>query len=73
MKKNVIFSKKIEPRCIYCEHATAVTLNAQVICPKKGLVREDFSCRHFCYTPLKRTPSKTPQLQSDFDKNDFAI
>lgn len=73
MKKNSIFSKKIEPYCIYCEHATSVVAGEQVICPKKGIVQADYSCRHFQYTPLKRTPMPTPKLQNDFDKNDFAI
>ncbi len=73
MKKNSIFSPKIEPCCIYCEHATLIALNDQVICPKKGIVAADFSCRHFCYTPLKRTPSAPPLSRQEYDKNDFII
>ena len=58
MEKNMIFSKEIEKICAYCEYGKNIHGTDDVICSKKGLVRADYSCRKFLYSPLRRTPPK---------------
>ncbi len=62
----MIFSKEIEQICAYCEHGKPILGTEDIICPKKGLVKADFKCKKFVYTPLRRTPPKP--LQPDFKK-----
>ncbi len=51
----------IERVCAFCEHATPLPPdtdgNVNVLCAKKGLVRERGLCRKFIYDPLKREPA----------------
>lgn len=54
----MIFSQDIEKICAYCEHGKPIFGTDDIICTKKGLVRADFSCKKFLYTPLRRTPPK---------------
>lgn len=54
----MIFSKEIEKVCAYCEHGTQVFGTEDVLCSKKGLVKGDFHCSKFLYSPLRRTPPK---------------
>ena len=54
----MIFSKEIEKICAYCEHGKSIHGTDDIICPKKGLVRADYSCKKFLYSPLRRTPPK---------------
>lgn len=69
----MLFTKKIEPRCMYCLRGT--TLNEeQVICRKKGVVAPGEHCRSFRYDPLKRVPPKP--VMPDWDKlkeEDFSL
>lgn len=52
-----MFSKKVEPRCVYCKRGIALN-DDQMVCPKKGIVTAGDSCRAFRYDPLKRVPPK---------------
>lgn len=61
----MLFEKKIEPRCTYCERGT-VLADGQVICLKRGVVSAGSSCRAFRYDPLKRVPPKP--MAPDFSK-----
>ena len=48
--------------CLFCEHATQLKINNNVLCKYKGVVEEDYVCRKFIYDPLKRTPAPKPKL-----------
>ncbi len=65
----MIFSKEIEKICAYCEYGRSIYGTEDIICTKKGLVRADFSCKKFLYTPLRRTPPKP--LNPDFQSLDL--
>ncbi len=54
----MIFSKDVEKICAYCEHGKPILGTEDIICAKKGLVRADYCCRKFLYTPLRRTPPR---------------
>lgn len=58
----MLFTKKIEPRCAYCERSAALD-EEQVICLKRGVVSAGGSCRAFRYDPLKRVPPKPAALE----------
>ena len=58
----MLFAKKIEPRCAYCQRGTALN-EEQVICLKKGVVSAGGHCRAFRYDPLKRVPPKPAVLE----------
>lgn len=69
----MLFTKKIEARCDYCERGTPLGEN-KVLCIKKGVMSPDSSCRKFRYDPLKRTPPR-PALP-DFSRlkdSDFCL
>ncbi|MBR6793869.1 MAG: hypothetical protein IKM48_05885 [Clostridia bacterium] len=61
----MIFSTEIEKICAYCEHGKPICGTDDIICPKKGIVRADHSCKKFLYSPLRRTPPKpfTPDFK----------
>lgn len=67
----MIFSKDIEPMCLYCEHGKKIMATEDIICPKKGIVKPDFSCRKFKYTPINRIPPKKVSTVGGFSKEDF--
>lgn len=54
----MIFSKDVEKICAYCEHGRLICGTEDVICRKKGLVKAQFCCSRFLYTPLRRVPPK---------------
>lgn len=56
--------------CIFCENATILQGESDILCKHKGIVAEDFVCRKFVYDPLKRTP-KAPMELPKLDKNDL--
>lgn len=58
----MLFTKKIEPRCAYCQRGTALD-EEQVICPKRGVMSAGGHCRAFRYDPLKRVPPKPAVLE----------
>lgn len=61
----MLFRKKIQKSCSYCEYATVLN-DEQVLCMKKGVMPMDKKCRKFHYDPCKRIPPKPKAL--DFDK-----
>lgn len=65
----MIFSKDIEKICAYCQHGKPILGTEDIICPKKGLMRPDSSCKKFLYSPLRRTPPKP--LNPDFERIEF--
>ena len=62
MRRRIMRNKKTiekeERLCAFCEKGTPVPGGEFVICRKKGLVDERFSCRAFSYDPLKRKPQR---------------
>lgn len=62
----------VEPKCEYCAVGTITPTGKNVLCPKKGVLAPDFSCKKFKYDPLKRVPKKMPELPK-FDAEDFAL
>lgn len=69
----MIFSKNIEKCCAYCTHADPIILKDQVLCPKMGIVRADFCCRKFLYSPLKRSPAPHVLKKETFSPDEFKI
>lgn len=44
--------------CVYCEKSTLLAGEEYVLCPRKGVVSQNYVCRRFLYDPLKRIPKK---------------
>lgn len=58
-KKNPdYFNKKITPKCAYCEHGKPAKSEGKILCPRSGIVNENFSCKKFVYSPFMRVPEK---------------
>lgn len=57
-KNNGYFSKNIEPKCSYCEHGKPARSAGKILCPRCGIVDENFSCKKFTYSPFLRIPEK---------------
>lgn len=62
---NMLFRKKINRSCSYCQRGTAME-NDQILCSKRGVVSSFYCCRKFRYDPYKRIPLKMKSL--DFNK-----
>ena len=67
----MIFSKDIEPMCLYCEHGKRILATDDIICKKKGIVSPEGRCRKFKYTPINRIPPKKTAITEEFTKEDF--
>ncbi len=68
-----LFSKEIEPCCIYCARSRKVNEN-EVICIKHGIVSCNFKCRKYKYDPTKRIPPEPAVFDSTtFSADDFKI
>ncbi len=48
--------------CIYCENATVIADEENVLCSLHGIVNKEFCCRKFAYDPLKRVPRPMPPM-----------
>ena len=69
----MLFRKKMNSSCSYCQHGTAME-DDQILCAKRGVVSAYYSCRKFRYNPCKRIPPKMKAL--DFKKyqdTDFSL
>lgn len=53
----MLFLKKIEPRCEYCERGTVLGEH-KILCIKKGIMGPEHHCNKFRYDPLKRKPAR---------------
>ena len=53
----MLFDKKMEPRCAYCQRCAPLD-EETVMCLKKGVVAAGSHCRSFKYDPLKRVPPR---------------
>ncbi len=72
MNSKLLNKKRIAPACEYCSHGTVSPDGKSVLCPKKGVMRCNSSCRKFSYDPLKRQP-KMPMELPEFDLSDFEL
>ena len=53
----MLFSKKIEPRCPYCQRGRVLD-DESILCVKQGITAPDRACPAFRYDPLKRVPPR---------------
>ncbi|MGN0172822.1 MAG: hypothetical protein ACI39F_00125 [Acutalibacteraceae bacterium] len=67
-----LYGKGILPSCSYCSKGKETADKVNILCPKKGIVNADFSCRRFKYDPLRRVPKIPPELEK-FTAADFSI
>ncbi|MEG1239766.1 MAG: hypothetical protein RSD46_00300 [Oscillospiraceae bacterium] len=69
----VLFEKKIDPLCLYCERGCALG-DDEILCIKKGVVSPGFHCHAFRYDPLKRTPPKPAAVEATgLSQEDFTL
>ncbi len=62
-KKNTEY--EINEICLYCENSIPLMDgDDNVLCSKKGVVKEDHRCRKFSYDPLKRKPAPKINIPS---------
>ena len=72
MSESSLFGSRIPPACKYCEFAVPSGREGFLICHKKGIVMADFSCRHYRYDPISRTPRPPLELEK-YAEDDFAL
>ena len=48
--------------CEFCEYATPISDDDNVLCRHKGIVHREYHCRRFFYDPLKRVPKPPAQF-----------
>lgn len=69
----MLFRKKIEPRCGYCQHCTKLS-DEQILCIKRGVMPTDGKCIKFRYDPCKRIPVKARALDfKKYDQEDYTL
>ncbi len=69
----MLFRKKIERCCAYCQYGAQLE-NRKILCSKKGLCSVEDSCGKFRYDPFKRIPAKAKALDfSKYDHEDFSL
>jgi hypothetical protein len=67
------FDKKIDPKCDYCTFGKRTKDGNRVLCEKRGLVEQTFSCKAFIYSPLKRIPVKQLRFVGSIADDDIFI
>lgn len=69
----MLFRKKIERLCTYCECGTVLE-DGHILCSRKGLRLPDEKCWRFRYDPCKRIPKRAKALDfSKYDQEDFTL
>jgi len=69
----MLFRKKIERSCAYCQYGTKLD-DTQILCVKKGVRTVENKCRRFKYDPCKRIPVKSRALDfSKYEDEDFSL
>lgn len=69
----MLFRKKIERSCTYCQYGTMLDEDG-VLCSKKGFRSLDSSCRKFKYDPCKRIPSKPKAMDfTKYEEEDYSL
>jgi len=72
MSESSLFGGRIPPACKFCEFAVPSGRDGFFICHKKGVVMAEYSCRHYRYDPIARTPHPPLQLQK-YEDDEFAL
>ncbi len=67
------FDKKIDPKCDYCTFGKRTKDGNRVLCEKRGLVEQNYSCKAFIYSPLKRIPVKQLRFVGSIADDDIFI
>lgn len=67
------FDKKIDPKCDYCMYGKRTRDGNRVLCEKRGLVEQNYSCKAFIYSPLKRIPVKQLRFVGSIADDDLFI
>ena len=67
------FDKKIDPKCDYCMYGKRTKDGNRVLCEKRGLVEQNYSCKAFIYPPLKRIPVKQLRFVGSIADDDLYI
>ncbi|MBR6681386.1 MAG: hypothetical protein IKL40_00180 [Clostridia bacterium] len=49
--------------CLFCENATVISADDNILCRFHGVVSEDYCCRKYVYDPLKRSPIGKPKIE----------
>lgn len=69
----MLFRKRIEKNCSYCQHGTALN-DEEILCIKKGIMPVNCKCRKFAYDPCKRIPPKPKALDFEkYNEEDFSL
>ena len=69
----MLFRRKIERKCAYCTHGTALE-DGGILCTKKGVRLPESKCFSFRYDPCKRIPHKAKALDfSKYDQEDYSL
>ena len=69
----MLFQKKIEPRCAYCQRGTELD-EEKILCAKRGVVDRAGHCRAFGSAPLKGVPPPPPSLDlGSLKDEDFTL
>lgn len=69
----MLFRKKIDPRCAYCEKGSRLN-DTEVACVKCGVVPAEHHCGSFRYDPLKRVPPRPVKLHTEeLNEEDFNL
>ncbi|MBO5039821.1 MAG: hypothetical protein J6D09_01850 [Clostridia bacterium] len=53
---------EISKICTYCENATIIADDENVLCSLHGIVNKEYCCKKFIYDPLKRVPRQMPPM-----------
>ena len=70
---DMLFRKKMEKLCAYCENGTELE-DGQILCSRKGIRLPEDKCWRFRYDPCKRIPQKAKALDfSKYDQEDFSL
>lgn len=67
------FDKHIDPKCDYCQFGKRTKDGNKVLCEKRGLVEQSYSCNKFIYSPLKRIPVKQLKFVGSIADEDIYI
>lgn len=69
----MLYRKNMKPLCVYCLRAGQID-DVKMICPRRGIVSVEGSCKRFRYDPLKRIPPRPkPRLLDEFKPEDFQL
>jgi hypothetical protein len=61
-KKKTAENPETPKMCLYCENATVINDDDNVLCSLKGIVKKEYRCKKCEYDPLKRIPSPMPPM-----------